>query len=96
MEELEIRHDGVSLAASYSPAGDTALVALHGAGAGTRDYFLLRNLHELLPEAGIGVVTFDRRGEGQSTGDASRGRFEVQARDALAVREPINVPRVGV
>ena len=31
-----------------------------------------------------------------STGDASRGRFEVQARDALAVREAIGVPRVGL
>ena len=96
MDELLIRHDGVSLAASYSPGGATALVALHGAGMGTRDYFLYRNLHELLPEVGIGVVTFDRRGEGQSTGDVSRGRFEVQAADALAVCEALDVPRVGL
>src|SRR5215831_8974461 len=74
MEELVVKHDGVSLAASYSPAGSMTLVALHGAGAGTRDYFLYRNLHELLPSAGIGVLTFDRRGEGESTGDVSRGR----------------------
>jgi len=96
VEELVIKHDGVSLAATYSPAGDTALVALHGAGAGTRDYFLYRHLHNLLPEIGIGVVTFDRRGEGQSTGDSSRGRFEVQARDALAVRDAIDARRVGL
>jgi len=96
VDELLIRHDGVSLAASYSPGGATALVALHGAGMGTRDYFLYRNLHELLPEVGIGVVTFDRRGEGQSTGDVSRGRFEVQAADALAVCEALDVPRVGL
>jgi len=96
VEELIVKHDGVSLAATYSPAGATALVALHGAGAGTRDYFLYRNLHEILPPAGIGVVTFDRRGEGESTGDASRGRFEVQAQDALAVCSVIDVPRVGL
>jgi hypothetical protein len=96
VEELVIRHDGVSLAATYSAAGSTALVALHGASMGTRDYFLYRNLHELLPETGIGVVTFDRRGEGGSTGDASRGRFEVQAADALAVCEALDVPRVGL
>jgi pimeloyl-ACP methyl ester carboxylesterase len=96
VEELVIRHDGVSLAATYSPARDVALVALHGAGAGTRDYFLYRHLHNLLPEVGIGVVTFDRRGEGQSTGDGSRGRFEVQARDALAVRDAIDARRVGL
>lgn len=96
MEDLVIRHDGASLAASYSPAGNTALLALHGAGAGTRDYFLYRHLHDLLPQHGIGVVTFDRRGEGRSTGDASRGRFEVQAEDALAVREAIDARHVGL
>lgn len=96
MDNLVIEHDGVSLAATYSPSGRTALVALHGAGAGTRDYFLYRHLHELLPSVGIGVVTFDRRGEGESTGDASRGRFEVQARDALVVGEAIDAERVGL
>jgi pimeloyl-ACP methyl ester carboxylesterase len=96
VEELVIRVDGAVLSASYSPGGRTALVALHGAGAGTRDYFLYEHLHDALPPHGIGVVTFDRRGEGRSTGDASRGRFEVQAADALAVREAIDVPRVGL
>src|SRR4249919_1608195 len=96
MEELIVNHEGVSLAATYSPAGATTLVALHGAGSGTRDYFLYRNLHELLPPAGIGVVTFDRRGEGASTGDASRGRFEVQAADALAVLDAIDAEQVGL
>jgi pimeloyl-ACP methyl ester carboxylesterase len=96
VEELAIRTDGAVLAATYSPGGRTALVALHGAGAGTRDYFLYQHLHDLLPPLGIGVVTFDRRGEGRSTGDVSRGRFEVQARDAIAVREAIDVPNVGL
>ena len=95
MQELVVRRDGALLAASYSPGRDTALVALHGAGEGTRDYVLYRHLHEVLPEVGIGVVTFDRRGEGESTGDSSRGRFEVQAADALAVLDAVGVPRVG-
>jgi len=96
MESLRIEHDGISLAASYSPAGETAVVALHGAGAGTRDYFLYEHLHRILPPAGIGVVTFDRRGEGESTGDVSRGRFDVQARDALAVLDAVAVGHVGL
>ena len=97
MEELSIRVDGAVLSGSYSPGGGrTALVALHGAGAGTRDYFLYQHLHDLLPTLGIGVATFDRRGEGRSSGDISRGRFEVQAKDALAVREAIDVRRVGL
>ena len=96
MEEIRVERDGFMLAASYSPAGGTAIVALHGAGEGTRDAELYRHLHELLPPAGIGVVTFDRRGEGESTGDSSRGRFELQVEDALAVMEAIGAERVGL
>jgi pimeloyl-ACP methyl ester carboxylesterase len=90
-----IEHEGVTLAASYSPGGETAVVALHGAGEGTREGFLYQHLHQALPPAGIGVVTFDRRGEGESTGDSSRGRFRVQVVDALAVLEAIGIERVG-
>ncbi len=97
MRDLRIQHDGVTLAASYSPAGSTAIVALHGASGGTRDDSpLYRHLHEVLPPVGIGVVTFDRRGEGESTGDASRGRFSVQVKDALAVLEAADVERAGL
>ena len=96
MDELRIERDGFELAASYSPAGDTAIVALHGAGEGTRDSALYRHLHELLPPAGIGVVTFDRRGEGESTGDVSRGRFEEQVEDVLAVIDAVDADRVGL
>jgi hypothetical protein len=96
MEELRLERDGFSLAASYSPGGATALVGLHGAGEGTRESPSLRRLHELLPQHGIGVVTFDRRGEGESTGDATRGRFELQVDDALAVLQAVDAERVGL
>jgi pimeloyl-ACP methyl ester carboxylesterase len=98
--ELQIDRGDAVLAASYSPAGETALVALHAAGEGTRDGPLHRelyeHLHDVLPPAGIGVVTFDRRGEGESTGDATRGRFRAQAEDALAVAAAIDVERFGL
>ena len=96
MQDLRIERDGFSLAASYSPAGPTALIALQGAGEGTRDSPSLRHLHELLPPAGIGVVTFDRRGEGESTGDATRGRFELQVEDALAILDALDAEHVGL
>jgi pimeloyl-ACP methyl ester carboxylesterase len=96
MEELRVERDGFALAGSYSPAGETALVALHGAAEGTRDYALYRHLHEVLPSAGIGVVTFDRRGEGESTGDGTRGRFDLQVEDALAMLQAVEVERVGL
>jgi len=71
-------------------------VALHGAASGVRDHLLYRHLHAVLPDVGVGVVTFDRRGEGESTGEASRGNFPLQARDALAVVEGIGVPVTGL
>jgi uncharacterized protein len=96
LAQLRIDNDGITLAANYTPAGDTAIVALHGAGEGTKDAPLYAHLHELLPPAGIGVVTFDRRGEGESTGDSTRGRFELQVDDALAVLRAIEANRVGL
>jgi uncharacterized protein len=96
MEEIRVAREGFALAGSYSPAGETAIVALHGAGEGTKDAPLYAHLHELLPPAGIGVVTFDRRGEGESTGDSSRGRFELQVEDALALIDAIDAKRVGL
>jgi pimeloyl-ACP methyl ester carboxylesterase len=93
MEELRV--DG--LAVSYSPGGATAVVALHGASDGTRDSSrLYSHLHETLPPRGIGVATFDRRGEGESEGEPTRGRFEAQADDGLAVARALGVERFGL
>jgi uncharacterized protein len=86
--DLSIPVDGAILAATLSrpdaerPPG---LVVLHGAGFGERGWYLYEHLHRVLPRAGVAVVTFDRRGDGASTGEPSRGRFEQQAEDALAV-----------
>jgi uncharacterized protein len=99
------RENGVVLAASLSlpeqrPA--PALVALHGAQPGLRDDPLLHHLHETLPPAGLAVVTFDRRGEGASTGEPSAGRFELLAADAnailetLAARDDVDGRRIGL
>jgi uncharacterized protein len=97
MPELRIRTTGGAvLAATYSPAGETAIVALQSASGGTRHSPVYRHLHELLPPAGIGVVTFDRRGEGASTGGMSRGRFQLQVEDALAVVDALDAPRIGL
>jgi pimeloyl-ACP methyl ester carboxylesterase len=93
MDELRVQ----GLAVSYSPAGPTALVALHGAGNGTRDsHPLYRHLHETLPPLGVGVATFDRRGDGESEGRPTRGRIEAQARDGLAVAAALETQRFGL
>ena len=66
-----------------------ALVAVHGAEAATRSYALYEHLHAVLPPAGFAAVTFDRRGEGASTGEPSAGRFDLLADDAIAVVEDV-------
>lgn len=93
---MRIERDGATLVGSYSQAGTTAIVAVHGAGEGTRDWYLYRHLHDVLPSTGIGVLTFDRRGEGESTGEPSRGQFVVQADDALAFVRALRLERVGL
>lgn len=90
--EISVPVQDAVLAASVSTPGDgpaPALVALHGAERGVRDWYLYEHLHRVLPPAGIAAVTFDRRGEGASTGEPSRGRFEQQAEDALAVIDQV-------
>jgi pimeloyl-ACP methyl ester carboxylesterase len=96
VHEIQVEFGAATLVGSYSPAGPTVVLALHGAGEGRRDWYLYRHLHEVLPPAGIGVVTFDRRGEGESTGEPSRGSFAVQADDALALAEAVEAEQVGL
>jgi pimeloyl-ACP methyl ester carboxylesterase len=64
------------------------LMALHGTSAGTRDDPLLEHLHALLPDAGVAVVTYDRRGEGDSAGETT-GAFEPLVADARAVLDAL-------
>jgi hypothetical protein len=61
-----------------------ALVALHGADMPTRDYALYRHLTEGLPAMGMAVLIFDRRGSGESSGDAATVGYEALADDAIA------------
>jgi uncharacterized protein len=96
VHEIQVESGEATLAGSYSPAGRTVVVAVHGAGEGRRNWYLYRHLHDLLPPAGIGVVTFDRRGEGASTGEPSRGAFAVQADDVLAVANAVDAEQVGL
>jgi len=96
MQTVRVESNGAVLVGSYTRAGPTAIVALHGASEGERSWYLYRHLHDVLPPAGIGVLTFDRRGDGESTGSPSRGRFTVQADDAVAFVDELDVERVGL
>jgi uncharacterized protein len=62
--ELFVESEGVVLPASLDlPIGPAraAVVALHGAEAGQRSFFLYEHLAGLLPAAGIAVLRYNRR-----------------------------------
>ncbi len=81
--ELALRVPGAELPATVTrPVGRprAGVVALHGAEAGERSYFLYRHLAEVLAGVGVAVLRYDRR-------PAPEGHdvpLRAQAADALA------------
>jgi pimeloyl-ACP methyl ester carboxylesterase len=70
--ELRVEGPGSDLAGTLAlPESQPApvLVYVYGATEGTRDVLLARHLGAILPRHGIGLLAFDRRGEGASRGD---------------------------
>jgi pimeloyl-ACP methyl ester carboxylesterase len=63
------------------------LIVLHAASGGERGFFAYRHLVETLPAQGIGVLLYDRRGSGASSGDWATTSFADQAADCLAAIE---------
>ncbi len=60
------------------------IVVLHGASSPSRDSGMYQHLYEGLPRIGIGVLVFDRRGTGKSTGSSKNIAYETLADDAIA------------
>jgi pimeloyl-ACP methyl ester carboxylesterase len=90
-EVLDVEVDGARLATTVSlPEATRApvVVVAHGARYGTRDAPLYEHLRAVLPPAGVAVATFDRRGEGASTGEVS-GSFERRVADIARVVERV-------
>jgi pimeloyl-ACP methyl ester carboxylesterase len=77
------------------------VIGVHGAEGGTREFHLFRHLESVLPPAGIGTLIFDRRGEGESSGDRD-GSYELLAEDVRAwIRllggdERVRADRIGL
>ena len=67
------------------PGPHPIVLVLHASGAGLRDFPSYRHLAKTLPAKGIGVVRYDRRGSGGSTGNFETASFPDLASDARAV-----------
>lgn len=57
---------------------------MHHASAAAKEAEIYRHLREGLPEMGFAVLIYDRRGSGQSGGDARTVDYETLADDAVA------------
>src|SRR4029079_14325406 len=84
-ETLTLEADGAVLAGTLTlPAREEPVplvVCVRGAWGATRDSHLFRHLEATLPRAGLATLLFDRRGEGESTGDGKRGSYQLLAPD---------------
>jgi dipeptidyl aminopeptidase/acylaminoacyl peptidase len=61
-----------------------AVVAFHAAATSTRDAPLFRHLEQMLPQLGVAVFLYDRRGSGKSAAASARGDYDLLAEDGLA------------
>jgi uncharacterized protein len=105
-EEVVFTNETVQLAGTlYKPDTQTtypALVVLHAANGGTRQFPFYQHLVTYLPACGIAVLLFDRRGSGHSSGDFETASFETLAEDGnaavnyLRTRNDINKKQIGL
>lgn len=105
-EEVIFTNETVQLVGTlYKPDTQTtypALVVLHAANGGTRQFPFYQHLVTHLPACGIAVLLFDRRGSGHSSGDFKTASFETLAEDGnaavnyLRTRNDINKKQIGL
>ena len=105
-ERLTIRHGNISLAATLVLPGTKGrhpvVVFVPGSQALSRDESSPFREFDTFISNGIGILTYDKRGTGESNGDWQQESFEGLTDDALAVvallkkRRDINPQQIGV
>ena len=87
-EEIQFHNESLKFAGTlYRPESESpypAIVVVHPASGGERSDPFYDHLRSKLPEHGIAVLIFDRRGSGASEGDFETSDFEDLAGDVLA------------
>ncbi len=90
-QELTFEHDDIRFSGTlHVPSGveeAPAVVVTHGAGPGEENTPLYRQIADLFPAIGFAVVTYDRRGSGDSGGERTGATYKDLARDAIAAKE---------
>ena len=85
---VSFRNGDVTIAGTlFLPKGTgpyPAIVLFHSANGGARDFHAYQHLSAALPDAGVAVLLYDRRGSGASSGDFNTATFHDLARDGIA------------
>ena len=105
-EEITFSNQTIKIAGTlYCPEGKApypAVVVVHPASGGERTDPFYDHLRSALPEHGIAILIFDRRGSGASEGDFATADFEDLASDVIAgveylqSRPDIHPDRIGL
>ena len=105
-EEIAFRNVAVTLKGTLTKPKESVpcavVIVAHTSHGGTREYPVYRHLVTTLPQYGVAVLLFDRRGSGESTGDFETATFfdlasDIQAaNNYLKTRGDIDADRIGV
>jgi len=66
-----------------------AVVVLHGASSPSQNLPLYQHLEQILPQLGIAVFVYDRRGSGASGGGKGQYDFQILAEDGVAAHNAL-------
>ena len=90
-EEVSFSNQNIKLAGTlYKPESNApypVVVVVHPASEPQRGHVFYEHLIAALPEHGLGVLMFDRRGSGASEGDFETADFEDLAGDVISAAE---------
>jgi pimeloyl-ACP methyl ester carboxylesterase len=103
-EDVIYKNNNITLSGTiYKPKGRTEypyVILIHGSGIQTRKTINLRSMAYVLAQNGIGVLIYDKRGAGNSTGSGDASIFDL-AGDAIAGvnylsgRKDLNIRKLG-
>jgi len=99
VQPFVVEHSGARLAGDLvlpcTKGPHPLVVVLHAASSPTRDLALYEHLKRVLPPLGLAVLTYDRRGSGESTQGHADGGYAALADDAIAAaRQLASDPRI--
>jgi pimeloyl-ACP methyl ester carboxylesterase len=106
IEEVKFKDRDVTLAGSlFIPVSNkptSAIIIIHGSGAGNRDKWTYNFWGYFFAKQGLATLIYDKRGNGESTGNLENASFDDHANDVVAgieylkTRKEIDKDHIGL